>query len=445
MRRTLRAALAAAALTLTIGALRSSPAAADPEPDPSAMLTDPTTLAAWLRTHDAAVASAGARVEVAVAARHQAGVLPNPGLDLSYGNVVLGSGNPMSGSTGLGNTTAISAGVTETIELGKRGPRQQAADMRVDAAREDVVVALGTRIGDAITAIGKVAYLVARHDTLVQNLDAQKKILALEKIRFDHKDLSGDDYARLELETERLELDVARADADLRQAMVGCEATLRAPCAVDGSAEVALDKGAPLPASLGDVEVEVAARASFASSRDQQAAFGYDATLAHHRSIPDPTVGVVFTHDNYTVAGAEPNSLLFSLSIPLPIFDRGDHDAAAAQAQAQALAAQEQADRRLARGQIDALVAQKQYLETEIERLSSSSIPRSATILADTHKAFDLGQDDLADLILAERAHRELLLALLDARYDLFTARSGLRQALGLDDAVARAAGGSTP
>src|SRR5262249_22776949 len=151
-------------------ATRSSPAAADPQPNPAAMLTDPTTLAVWLRTHDAAVASAGAKVEVALAARRQAGVLPNPRLDLSYGNIVLASGNPMRGSPGLGNTTAISAGVTEMIELGKRGPRQQAADMRVVAAREDVVVALGTRIGDAITAIGKVAYLVARHNTLVENL-----------------------------------------------------------------------------------------------------------------------------------------------------------------------------------------------------------------------------------------------------------------------------------
>jgi outer membrane protein, heavy metal efflux system len=438
-----RIPVAAVTVTLAALAIRAPIAAADPEPTPAALLSDPQQLAIWLSAHDASVAAAGARVDAAVAARAQAGVLPNPELQLSYGGFVLGSGNPgnMQRDT-VGNTTNLTGGVTELVELGKRGPRRNAAAARIDAAREDLVGSLGARVGEAIAAIGKVAYLSARHDALVQNLDAQQKILALEKVRLDHKDLSGDDYARLELETERLDLDVARAAADLQQASVACQATLRAPCAVDGLGEAALDHGAPLPDALGDLDAAVGGRAAFASSRDQQAALGWDATLARHRAIPDPTIGVAVTHDNLQAAGNEPNTVLFSVAIPLPIFDRGDHDAAAAEAQSHALAAVETADRREARGVVDALVAQRQYLETEIGRLSTVSIPKSATILADTHKAFDLGQDDLSDLILAERAHRELILELLDARYDLFTARSGLRQALGLDDAVARAAGG---
>jgi cobalt-zinc-cadmium efflux system outer membrane protein len=432
-------------LALALGVGVSSTAAAQPAaavPAPATLLSDPDQLAAWLRDHDATVVAATARVDAAAAAREQAGVLPNPELSLQYGGVVVGTGNTMYNTTALGSTSNQTAGVSELIELGKRGPRKQAASMRIDAAREDLVGALGTRVGEAIAAIGKVAYLSARHDTLAENLDAQKKILALEKIRLDHKDLSGDDYARLELETERLELDVARADADLRQAAVACEATLRAPCTAPGLGEDALTHGAPLPDQVGDLDAAVSGRASFASARDQQAAYGYDAELARARRIPDPTVGVAFLHDNLTAAGNEPNTMMFSVSIPLPLFDRGNHDAAAAEAQAHALAAQAQADQRDARGAVDALIAQKQYLETEIERLSTVSIPRSATILADTHKAFDLGQDSLADLILAERAHRELILELLDARYDLFAARAGLRQALGLDDAIARAAAG---
>lgn len=444
MRRTLRPGLALGAVILcsAVGAW-----AEPPPPAPALLLSDPTQLASWLREHDLTVTAASARVDAAAAARLQAGVLPNPELALQYGGFVIGGGNAANMQVdSIGNTTNLTAGVNELFELGKRGPRKQAASMRIEAAREDLVGALGTRVGEAIAAIGKVAYLSARHDTLAVNLDAQKKILALEKIRLDHKDLSGDDYARLELETERLELDVARADADLSQAAVACQATLRAPCTAPGLGEDALEHGAPLPAPPGDLDASVAARATFASSRDQQAALGWDASLARARRIPDPTVGVAFTHDNLTAAGNEPNTMLFSVSIPLPVFDRGDHDAAAAEAEAHALAAEEQADRREARGAVDALIAQKTYLDTEIERLSTVSIPKSETILADTHKAFDLGQDSLADLILAERAHRELILELLDARYDLFTARAGLRQALGLDDAIARAAtGGRQP
>jgi outer membrane protein, heavy metal efflux system len=417
------------------------------QPSPAAMLSDPPQLAAWLRTHDATVAAADAHVEAATAARAQAGVLPNPQLQLAVGGFLVGAGNGGNmQSDSVGNTTNLSAGITELIELGKRGPRQQAASLRIEVAGEDRVGVLGARIGEAMAAIGKVAYLSARHDTLAVNLDAQRKILALEKIRLDHQDLSGDDYARLELETERLELDVARAEAGLRQAAISCAAALRAPCLPDGLGQDALEHGAPAPDDAGDVDAAVAARATFAASRDQQAALRADAALARRRSIPDPTVGVVFTHDNLTAAGNEPNTVLFSLAIPLPVSDRGNHDAAASEAEARALAAEETANRREARGAIDALVEQKHALEAEITRLSTESIPRSEKILADTHKAFDLGQDSLADLILAERAHRELILELLDARYDLFTARSGLRQALGLDDAAARTiAGGSQP
>ena len=437
MLRPLRAGVLGAVILST--AAHADPAA----PSPAAMLSDPAQLAVWLAANDATVSAATQRLDAAAATREQAGVYPNPELALSYGGFIIGHGNAGNMQTDtIANTTNLTAGVSELVELGKRGPRQQAASMRIDAAREDVVAALGTRVSEAITAIGKVAYLSARHDTLAVNLDAQKKILALEKIRLDKKDLSGDDYARLELETERLDLDVARADADLRQAMFACQATLRAPCTADGLGEDALTNGAPLPVITKDLDAAVAGRATFASSRDQQAAYGFDADLARNRRIPDPTIGVAFTHDNLTAAGNEPNTMLFSVSIPLPVFDRGNHDAAAAVAQAKALGDEELADRREARGAADALLDQKAYLETEIERLSTQSIPRSATILADTHKAFDLGQDSLADLILAERAHRELILELLDARYDLFTARSGLRQALGLDDAIARAATG---
>src|SRR5262249_28752594 len=188
-------------------------------------------------------------------------------------------------------------------------------------------------------------------------------------------DLSGDDYARLELETERLELDVARADAGLRQAAISCAAALRAPCPPDGLNQDALEHGAPVPDQPGDVDASVAARATFAASRDQQAGLRSDAALARHRSIPDPPVGVVFTHDNLPAAGNEPNTVLFSLAIPLPVSDRGDHEAAAAEAESRALAAEEMANRREARGAIDARIEQKHGLEAETTRLATESVP----------------------------------------------------------------------
>ncbi|HEX7704102.1 MAG TPA: hypothetical protein VF403_25345, partial [Kofleriaceae bacterium] len=81
-------------------------------------------------------------------------------------------------------------------------------------------------------------------------------------------------------------------------------------------------------------------------------------------------------------------------------------------------------------------------LVTMLQRLESDSVPKSTLIIVQTQKAFDLGQARLADLLLVERAHRDLLLEVLDTRFDLFTVRAQLRQALGLDDEVARNATG---
>jgi len=98
-----------------------------------------------------------------------------------------------------------------------------------------------------------------------------------------------------------------------------------------------------------------------------------------------------------------------------------------------------------AAGQVEALVAQRAQLEAAVARLTSDTVPKSAQIVAQTRRAFDLGQAPLYDLLLAERAHRDLLLELLDTRFDLFTVRAQLRQQLGLDDQAARDAGHRSP
>src|SRR5262249_46518081 len=132
--------------------------------------------------------------------------------------------------------------------------------------------------------------------------------------------------------------------------------------------------------------------------------------------------------------------LIFSIGFPITIFDRGDHDAAAARANARAVQAEDRAAIREQHGVVEGLVAQLATLQAALQKLETEAVPKSTQIIAQTRKAFDLGQARLADLLLVERAHRDLLLEVLDTRFDLFNVRAQLRQALGLDDEVARAA-----
>jgi cobalt-zinc-cadmium efflux system outer membrane protein len=344
----------------------------------------------------------------------------------------------------LSQTTNYQIGVGELVELGKRGPRQTAADLRTREAGETAVGALGARLGDATAALGRLAFDAAKRDVVAANVSAAKQVEQLEKARLDRKDLSESEYARIELDTEELELQLGRAEAELQSALATCSATLYARCSAAGLDARSLDAAAPLPEQLPAPDQAIANRPVRAASRLEAQALGWDATLADRRKIPDPTIGAAYLLDNLTIAGNQHEQLIFSLALPLPLFDRGNHDAAAARANAHAVEAQDRADIAQALGTVDALLAQRDTLEKTLHKLEVEEVPKSTQIVDQTRTAFDLGQARLADLLLAERQHRDLLLEVLDTRYDLFNVRAQLRQALGFDDDVARTAGGRT-
>jgi cobalt-zinc-cadmium efflux system outer membrane protein len=435
---TLRAILILLATTAT--------AHADDAPGIAGLLANPADLARWLHDHDPQTLAAKDKVEAASEAAEQARVFPNPQASGALANVAVAGPNAAPGTprgpTALNQTTNISFGITELFEIGKRGPRRQAADLRTQEATEAGVGALGGRMNDALNTLGKLAYVVARRDVVSQNLDAARKLQANEQIRVEQHDLAGIDFARIELETEALEIELGRSDADVAISLAACAATLFAPCSPSGLDAATLDAAAPIPDALPDVSKSIEDRPVHQAQKLEGQALEEDARLAEARRIPDPTFGITYTYDNYTFGGGLPQTLAVSIGIPLPLFDRGQHDAAAARANARALQQQELAVIRGERGGVDGLVSQLEKLKVVLHRLETDSVPKAQKIVEQTRKAFDLGQSGLADLLLAERQYRDLLLQLLDTRFDLFTVRVQLRQAIGIDDGAARSAGG---
>ncbi len=442
-----------ALMTIVLIASLRGRAHAEPAPSLRTLLAQPGELAAWLRDRDPLIDAQRARVAAAQAAARQARVLPNPQFNFGVSDIVIGQTNAASGGPGsanpplpLGKTLIFTAGVDQLIELGKREPRRNAADLRGNAAAETAAGTLGERLSDAMAMLGKLAYLATRRAVVERNLTAANQLMSLEKIRLEHSDLSALEFARIELDTNALALQLARAEADVVVALSTCAATLYAPCSPDGldglEDPAVLDAGAPLPSTLPLAGAAIEARPARVAQKLEIEALGWDATLAHNRRIPDPTLGVGYTLDNLTISGDQHQSLLFTVGIPLPVFDRGTHDEAAARANARALAAEDRAAVRDAAGQVEALLAQRTMLEAAVKKLEIDTVPKSTQIIAQTRRAFDLGQAPLADLLLVERAHRDLLLELLDTRFDLFNVRAQLRQQLGLDDQAARDAGG---
>ena len=435
------------AVVLVPAIVWSTAARADDTPAIRAMLADPGQLAAWLRERDPIVESSKARIEAAQEQGEQARVFPNPQLLGGVGGIAVGDPNKFMGTQGptsFGQTANYSIGIGELFEIGKRGPRQNAADLRAREAGEAAVGVLGARLGDATATLGRLAYVAAKRDVVAANLDAARKLQDLEKVRLDNKDLSQLEYGRIELDTEEIEIQLGRAEAELASALAACNATLYAPCSPAGLDAAAIDAGAPLPANLPEPDRAIADRPLRQATKLEAEALGWDATLAGRRVIPDPTVSVQYMYSHYAYSGDLPQQLALTIGIPLPMFDRGNHDAAAARATARAIEAETQAAIHEQRGTVDALLAQREKLTETLTTLEKEEIPKSTLIIEQTRKAFDLGQARLADLLLVERSHRDLLVEVLDTRFDLFNVRAQLRQALGLDDAVARGAGRSS-
>lgn len=115
-------------------------------------------------------------MEAAAALHRQTEVLPNPQLSVGASDFPIGktttSDDGVDRHLTLGQTTIFSVGVAELWEIGKRTPRQNAAQLRVAEADQAAVASLGARVGNAVEALGRLAYLASKRDLVAANLAA---------------------------------------------------------------------------------------------------------------------------------------------------------------------------------------------------------------------------------------------------------------------------------
>jgi outer membrane protein, heavy metal efflux system len=430
VRRVIRAIATSLALIL-MGRLSSAAPESSPKAPVLLLLRDDTALNTWLLARSHQVGAASARVGQASADLDASRQLaPNPSVDFGVGDIVLGPTNPE--GLHFRDTAIYSIGISQTIELGKRGPRADAARLRLDASRQDYRGTLAGRVTDVRYALGRLVYFQARQTQLEESLRSAVRGLDLEQRRLDLQDLSGNDFDRLVLDTMTLEADVAKNQAELGVAAADCRALLTAPCDLSPAGITELDGAAALPAGA-NAKTALTTRPDLESLRLQGEAALADSVLARRRVIPDPTVRVGYTHDNLTISGDQADTLGVTLALPLPIFDHGQYDAARATARTREIQFEHDALTTEAQASADGLWQKRALLEATLAKLTSQALPKSLQIVESTNKAFDQGQLSLTDLLLARRTHIGLVLAVMELRFDLFTVRNDLRRVLGLD------------
>lgn len=438
--------IAAFCISLSRAAWAEEPANPSPAPvtlpvSPSAtgatapiatLLSDPRALVAWLKRMNPDVRAASARVAQASDEFGASRVWQNPTLDLGVNNFAIGRLNRQ-GPAKRADTLAYSVGLSQTFELGKRGPRGDAAKLRRDASGEDYRDTLLGLVSDARAAMTRVAYLGAREHILEDTLVSARSMADLTKIRLDRGDVSGVDQARLMLDAERVERDVADNRSDLQDALADCEALLFAACQSDGVTLDSAEKSASAPFAVNDLESVIAGRPDLRALRLEQRAAVSDATMHRRSAIPDPTVGVSYTRDFDEAAGSQPYTVGVSASIPLPFFDHGQYQALEADHRAEELSAQAQSMQRHAASDARSLLIRRNVLRGKLANIQQAALPRSKEVVDSSSVAYARGQISMTDLLIARREHASLLLEEADTRFALFNVENDLRRALGID------------
>lgn len=356
--------------------------------------------------------AARARLASSRAGVVQAAQLPNPEVDLSWNTLPVGPTNPP-GLHRLRDVPNYQVGVSQLIELGKRGPRQESARAARVATALEVQAELRERTYEVLERAAEVAAAEIRLAEL-QHLTADAaRLTELQRIRQQRGDSAGLDVDRAVLEETQLQGQLAAAQSQLAEALLACAQSAGMACEPFGGREAAarfLDgrlshEAAPVPLSQ-----RPDLRSLEAQAQSARAAL----TLARRRGVPDPTVRLGYVHDRFYISGNQTHSFFVGVSFPLPLFDRGQAEALAASAQSEA-AGQIRAqltDR--AEREVQALSSQREALAARRERLQVQTLPLASGLVQRLEAAVKAGGASLHELLLARRTYGELLLEAAD-------------------------------
>lgn len=352
-----------------------------------------------LRHRSPRAKAARAQVEVAAAERISARAYPNP--TFGYSGLALALG------ANLGALWEHQLAVEQPILLfGQRRARGRLAEANVNAARARVASELQARslaVREAFVA------LLGHQERVRLLMDSKEDLKRVEKIVRGRKaagDQSLYDVARIELEVESHRLELERAETDLVDASGKLAALLGLP-GYRPRAAGTLDP-VSMPGSPGELWRQAQRQhPAILAAQAMRVSAQRELRVARTDRLPVPSavLGVNLTQDERST------SVIFGLSIPLPIFDRGQGAIAYASASVTA--------------ESRALDAELAELQAELERAHGLYRRRLATLRVMEERTLRR----LPELRrMAEKSYREAGSTFLDL-LDAFRTIKGLKLA----------------
>lgn len=360
--------------------------------------------------------AAEADIQAAAAARTVAGLRPNPSVTVEAENVA-GSG-PYRGVESLETTTSLAL----PIELGgKRSARIGVADARSQRTLIQAAITQADLRLSVIQAYAEAAAAQQRVTTARDQARIAAEGLRAAQVRVQAGRASPIEAERANVARINADAEVERTQRLVEVARYSLSRIIGQPVAGD------LDTGwfANVRAAYGPMQaIESAGTLAMAAAEADLAIADAGVRLARAQRVPDLTVGAGARYMRDTGDTAA----LFSISIPLPLFNNGR--AAVAQASSERLRAEAQqrvtaieVDQAIARAQAEAANAATTAATASGPALQAAE--EAARIARIGYREGKFGQLELLD---AERTLAETRLAAIDALLNYHSAQAQLER-----------------
>ena len=369
-------------------------------------------------------------------------IYPNPLAQYGIGNLVLGQANPQGGTLaappGFAGQRVQSIGVSELLDVWmKRSARARAAEQGVaqrrllteDALRE-VVYAVRSGFTDVLRA--QASRKLAR-----EVVERFGEVVRLGRARFKAGDIAQTELGKLELEGLRYVNAVTEADAEL-------DLTRGKLAALIGVASGEMPAGelaqSPLDTPASDASLVALTARALQQRPDLRAAGAArtraDAELsaARREVYPDLTLGAAYTHSDFQISGDNPNTLAFSLSLPLPLFDRNQANIGRARLEARRADNDGERLRLEVARDVAAAVRQRERaraLLAALEAAGDGMLARAESALTVAEKSYRAGAITMLELLESQRTYLDTRAQDLRVRYDLRQAAVDVSHAVG--------------
>ena len=366
------------------------------------------------------LAAASHRIAAAEGAVRQAGVRPNPRAYLQVENLRAWGQPALVYPTDTDNFAYVS----QSFEMaGKRGRRIEVAEAALRRATLDRQVAAREIAAQVAASYWPVVAARSLRELLRDDLAAYESTVEYHRNRVREGAMAEVDLMRVLLERDRLVLAVRSAEMDLSRATLVLLRSLGRPSLEE--VEVAGGLAAPPEVPLPEFTRVVEARPETQAAREAIAQARANASLQQAGATPDPEVLFGYKRN----AGF--NTLMGGLQIELPVRKRNQGLIAAAAAEVRAAESQAAAVELRLLGEMTAAFVDYRSRRRLLAETLEPMRERAAEIARIARAAYLEGGTDLPQVIDAERARIEALIAYQRALGEMQQSYTLLRLSLG--------------